>query len=917
MRSIAIQFAALFLLVIPVQLLAQEVVGTVTSGGNPVVGANVSVRVLKVGTTTDIQGKYRLQLAPGPHHIIFSSIGSKSKTVPVLVEANATTTLDVVLEESAIQMQEIVAVGGRASSRTVTDSPLPIDVLQARELSFTGQNSFDKMLQYRVPSFNVVQTPVNDATALLDPWEIRNMGVSRTLILINGKRKNLSSLVYTQTSPSRGESGVDISAIPIDAIKRVEILRDGASAQYGSDAIAGVVNIVLKDDTEGGYATVNTGVTNEGDGGRFGVSLNNGSSIFDNEGFVNYTVDFSRVNEARRSGIVDAAGEAGDFGATLTEVNNFLAFDKYAGNRSSSPATSAAKFLVNTGVDISDNTELYGNGAYYYKKVNSFANYRTPYWRTLADFPYLKDFFGDGTPASYKGYVPTFEGDLVDYNATVGLRSKKNGWNFDASLTLGHNSQDYTVFNSHNRTGYFKDTNGVIIYRPRRLSDSTGINVYQENSPINFKPGGFAFTHQVGNIDVSRAITDQLNIGFGTEFRSETFEIFEGDKASWDGVGADSYAGNRPENSGTFNRYNFGGYLDLGYDVTKEFLVSGTIRNEYYSDFGNAFVYKISSRYKALEDKITLRGSYSTGFKAPTLHQIYTQRLQYSFVAGGAIKGVLLINNVSPQARALGVKKLSPEESKNLTLGIGAKVTDDINVTLDFYSILIADRIVISNRVPTNIVVAAGDTIKELEFFTNSISTKTSGLDLVIDYKNIRAGSGTLRLSFAGNLNLTNKRDGPIPQVKGTDVIDATQEALFFTSRPKQKFVLGASYEIEKWNVSLNNTYFGSTEFRQAGMDNNLKTRFDPKVVSDLALTYDLYDNVSLSANINNVFNVTPKWKFEALNAAGTAILNDPAQTKVQRNLITFNGRYDIETYDGFHFSQLGRIYNLAVTYKF
>ncbi len=896
MRSIALQFAALLLLIIPTQLLSQEVVGTVTSGGNPVVGANVSVRVLKIGTTTDIEGKYRLKLDPGPHHVIFSAVGSKSKTVPVVVEANATTTLDVVLEEAAIQMQEVVAVGGRASSRTVTDSPLPIDVLQARELSFTGQNSFDKMLQYRVPSFNTVQTPVNDATALLDPWEIRNMGVSRTLILINGKRKNLSSLVYTQTSPSRGESGADISAIPIDAIKRVEILRDGASAQYGSDAIAGVVNIVLKDGTEGGYTTVNTGVTNEGDGGRFGVSLNNGSAIFDNEGFVNYTVDLSRVNEARRSGIVDAAGDAGDFGASITDVNNFLAYDKYAGNRNSSPATSAAKFLINSGVDISDATELYANGAYFYKKVNSYANYRTPYWRTLTDFPYLKDFFGDGTPASYKGYVPTFEGDLVDYNATVGLTSRKNGWNFDASITMGFNSQDYTVFNSHNRSG---DTT------------ATGTHVYQENSPISFKPGGTTFSQQVGNIDVSRAVTDQLNIGFGTEFRSETFEVLTGDKASWDGVGADSYAGNRPENSGKFNRYNFGGYLDLGYDVTKHFLISGTIRNEWYSDFGNAFVYKVSSRVKFLDDKITLRGSYSTGFKAPTLHQIYTQRVQYSFVAGGGIQGIGLINNVSPQARKLGVKPLTPEESKNLTLGIGAKVTEDISLTFDFYNILIADRIVISNRVTDT------TSNSQFEFFTNSIDTKTSGLDLVIDYKNIQAGPGALALSFAGNLNLQNKRDGPIPQVKGTNVIDATQEALFFTSRPKQKFVFGVSYEMEKLNVSVNNTYFAKTEFRQAGLSSDLKTVFDPKVVTDLAITYKLFENVSLSVNVNNLLDVLPEWKFVALNAAGSTILADPAQTKVQRNLITFNGRYDVMTYDGYHFSQLGRIYNLGLTYEF
>jgi len=912
-----LQLAVFCLLVTPLSLLAQEVTGSVTSGGNPVVGVNVSaglvgadvsVRPLKRGTTTDTQGKYRLKLdEAGQYDVRFASVGYATKTLLVTVNASGVTSLDVVLEESAKQMQEVVTVGGRASSRTVTDSPLPIDILPFREISRSGQNSFDKILQYRVPSFNAGQTPVNDATALLDPWEIRNMGVSRTLILINGKRKNLSSLVYTQTSPSRGESAVDISAIPIDAIKRVEILRDGASAQYGSDALAGVVNIVLKDDTEGGYTTVNTGVTNEGDGGRFGFSLNNGSSIFDDKGFVNYTLDLSRVNEARRSGIVDAEGEAGDFGADINDVKNFLAFDKFAGNRNSSPATSAAKFLINTGVDISENTELYANGAYFYKKVNSYANYRTPYWRTLADFPYLKDFFGDGTPASYKGYVPTFEGDLVDYNATFGLRSKKNGWNFDASLTLGFNSQDYTVFNSHNRSG---DTT------------ANGTHIYQENSPISFKPGGTTFSHQVGNIDVSRAVTDQLSIGFGTEFRSETFEILTGDKASWDGVGADSYAGNRPENSGKFNRYNFGGYLDLGYDVTKHFLISGTIRNEYYSDFGNAFVYKISSRVKALEDKITLRGSYSTGFKAPTLHQIYTQRVQYSFVAGGGIQGIGLINNVSPQARKLGVKPLTPEESKNLTLGIGAKVTEDINVTFDYYNIFISDRIVISNRIITDTT-----NYTELEFFTNSIDTKTTGLDLVVDYKNISVGSGALALSFAGNLNLQNKRDGKIPTVRGfdksdstfkqMDVIDATQEALFFTSRPKQKFVFGVSYEMEKLSVSLNNTYFGPTEFRQAGLSPDLKTKFDPKVVSDLAVTYDLFDNVSLSANVNNLLDVLPKWKFEALNAAGTAILNDPAQTKVQTNLITFNGRYDVMTYDGYHFSQLGRIYNLAVTYKF
>ncbi len=886
---------------------SQTLTGKVTSEGSPVVGATVQVKSLGRGTATDAEGKYSLQLPAGTLDVSFSSVGYKAETHTVIVNETGETVLNVVLEASAKQLGDVVIVGTRATGRTVTDSPLPIDVLSFQDINNTGQNSFDKILQVRVPSFNVSQTPVNDATALLDPWEIRNMGVSRTLVLINGKRKNMSALVYTQTSPSRGETGVDISAIPVDAIKRVEILRDGASAQYGSDAVAGVVNIVLKDNTEGGYVTMNSGVTGEGDGARFSTALNNGSTLFGDKGFVNYTIELSKVDEARRSGLVDAAAEADNtigFGANITDVKAFLAYDKFAGNRSSSPATAASKFLVNAGMNISDNTEFYTNAAYVYKKVNSFANYRTPYWRTLASFPYLKDFFGNGTAASYKGYVPTFDGDLIDYNGTIGFRTKKNNWNIDASFTLGFNSQDYTVFNSHNRSG---DTT------------AQGAHVYQENSPINFKPGGTKFSHQIWNLDIARAVSDQLSVGIGTEFRSETFEITPGDKASWDGIGADSFAGNRPENSGSFNRYNLGLYLDAGYDITKAFLVSGTIRSEHYSDFGDAFVYKASSRYKMMEDRITLRGSYSTGFKAPTLHQIYTQRVQYSFVPGQGIQSKGLINNVSPQARVLGVGKLTPEKSNNLTFGIGAKPMDNVNVTLDYYSIDISDRIVISKDVtfPTGIV----------NFFTNSISTKTSGIDIVADYHNLKVGSGVLGVSLAGNINLTNERDGAIPRygVNKDPVIDFTQEALFFTSRPKQKFVVGATYEMEKMNFFLNNTYFGSTEFSQdnGGVpaslhDLGLKTVFQPKVVTDLGVTYQLFDNLTVSANVNNLLDVTPEWKFEALNSDGQKILDGTStvtSTWQQTNLLTFDGRYSMVTYDGVHFSQLGRIFNLSLTY--
>lgn len=803
-------------------------------------------------------------------------------------------------------LEDVVVVGTRTAPRSSTTSALPIDVLSAKDLTSTGQTTFDKALQYKIPSFNTVQTPVNDATSLLDPYEIRNMGPSRTLILINGKRKNMSSLVYTQTSPGRGETGADISAIPTDAIERVEILRDGASAQYGSDAIAGVMNIILKKDTKGGAATVRTGITGEGDGEMLGVSLNNGSTVGE-KGFVNYTVDFSKVALANRPGKVDAQGEANDFlsgsPADVAAVQQFLNLKPDAGNINGSPETVAAKFSVNGGKDVSENTQMYYNAAYVYKKVNSFANYRTPYWRSVTDMPYLAGLFAGGDASKYVGYVPTFEGDLNDYNATLGYKSKINDWNLDASITTGGNSQVYTVSNSQNRS-----------------KDSSGNFIYGSSTPITFKPGGTSFNHYVGNIDISKSLSDKVSVAFGSEFRTENFEIMEGDVASYTGVGADSFQGNRPEDSGKFNRYNLGAYADVSFDISKDFLLNGTVRYENYSDFGDAFVWKLSSRYKFLEDKVTLRASLSTGFRAPSLHQIYTQKAQSSFVPGQGIVVQGLINNVSSAARLSGVQKLDSEKSTNFTAGLGLKPLKNLSVTIDYYNILVEDRIILGEPIKFG---AAG----ENAFFSNGLDSRTAGIDFVAGYKNIGLGDGMLTLNLSGNYTLQNEREGAVRNpasvnalpgaLAGQKVISATQEALLFTSRPLYKVIFGGDYKINKCLFSLNNTVFGPTKFKNAGMSNDLRVEFLTKMVTDLGINYQLNDNLTIQANVNNVLDVLPEWEFVAENASGQAILNDPNQRKNQFNLVTFNGRYSQMGYDGYHFSQLGRMFNLSLNYKF
>ncbi len=890
----------------------------------PIAGATVSIKGTTTGTTTDATGAYSLRLANGTHQVVYSFVGLTAVTKAVTI-AGSDVTLDVALDAASAELAEVVVVGSRASQRSLIDSPVPVDIIGAADLKTTGQPTFDKSLQYRVPSFNTVNTPVNDATTLLDPWELRNMGPSRTLILINGKRKNLSSLLYVQFSPGRGETGVDLSAIPQQAIKRVEILRDGASAQYGSDAIAGVMNIILKDKFDYTSVNLNTGVTSKGDGGMYDLALNGGSN-FGSKGFVNYTVDFMQQNSAVRSGIVDVPTEIATFGGDAAQnalITNYLKDFPTANNVNGTGATKAARFLINASVPIGDKLDLYGNAAMVVKRVASFANFRPPYWRQDRGLLHSvtdnggKNYLTQATLAfptednvdlyrGYIGYQPTFEGNLIDYNGTIGVKGETNGWKHDISLTTGFNEQIYTVENTVNRTE-------------------------GKTSPTRFKPGGYQFGHLVGNIDISRQVTDKLGIAFGMEARTEKYTIIAGDDASYDGEGANSFPGINKLNAGTNQRFNIGAYADVSYDVTKNFLLNGTYRTESYSDFGNANVWKLSSRYKFADDKVVLRASASTGFRAPTLHQIYAQSVQAAFV-GGTIQLSGLFNNRSAQARLLGIPPLKPEKSTNYTVGVALNPTKNFSITLDYFNINVTDRIVYSSSIsssdPTStlgqILSQAG--VRTVQFFINGINTVNAGLDFVVSYRNIALGSGLLGLNVAGNVMLENKilgtpADPPAIKAAGSSILNTQIKSLLTESRPKYKVIFGGDYSIAKWNINLNNTLFGSTSFQD--LDNggsameNIKATFTPAVVTDLSVGYSFSKKVSATVNVNNLLNVLPKWDLVALNDAGAQAIADPAAKALLRGFLTFSGRYNILGYNGSQFSQLGTTFNANLNVKF
>ncbi len=835
-------------------------------------------------------------------------------------DASTTKKTDKAAPAPEIQTVVVTSTGIRGGQRTVIDTPVPIDVLAASDLTKTAQASLDKALGFRVPSFNTVQTPVNDATSLLDPYEIRNMGPSRALILINGKRKNSSSLVYTQTSPGRGESGSDISAIPQDAIKRIEVLRDGASAQYGSDAISGVVNIILKDSPSAGSVTARMGVTGEGDGKSEAVSWNQGFALED-KGFVNFTVDVSHNGLANRPGILSAKDEIDFWGADPAQVTAFLGKRPDGGNVNGSPDTRAKKILVNSRYDVAEGVNVYANAAYIDKKIDSYANYRVPYWRPT-DYNLLHP---AGT--AYEGYVPGFLGSLKDYNATIGTKFETAGWDSDVSLTVGGNEQQYTITNSVNRAVEQKFLEGVSL---------------PEHGQTRFDGGGTKFTHSVLNADFSKELSKGINAYFGSEIRSEKYTIVAGDRGSYLYAGSDSYAGNAPAvylqdgvqkkgQAGSWTRSNYGIYGGSIIDVTKEFVVDATARFEKYSDFGNALIGKLSGKY-SVDDQITLRASMSSGFRAPSLMQIYTEKNQYSF-SGGKIEVTGILNNVSEDAAKLKIDKLKAEKATNFTLGFGYKPTRDTSMTLDYYNISLKDRIVLSSTIGSardgkdiDQVLAKREWVG-LSFFANALDSKTSGIDYVFNQRNIKLGDAKLALNLSGNYVITNERDGAINNPASLteshkEVFDHTQEALMFTSRPKFKTILGIDLDYKDFNFSLNNTVFGPTKFRNADIDKNLMVVFKTKTLTDFAINYQMTKNVTLAFNINNMFDVTPSWNFEAAdknadNTKAQAILSNPTAVHAQWQNATFNGRYPMVTYDGSHFSQLGRMYNLSLNYRF
>lgn len=796
---------------------------------------------------------------------------------------------------------EIVTIGTRTAGRTVEESAVPVDLLSSEALTQTGQTEVGRMLQSLAPSFNFSSSTISDGTDSLRPATLRGLGPDQTLVLVNGKRRHGSALVHVNTSVGRGSAGTDLNAIPASAIKRIEILRDGAAAQYGSDAIAGVINIVLKDNSEGGVASTSYGQYSEGDGETFVASLNQGLEI-GTTGFLNLDVEYrdrGRTNRAGLTGTCQYVGTCTNIGGGVNQTTDAreIVFDRQnfrIGDADSDQFAAVANF----GIDVTDNVELYLFSTYSDTDSTSGGFYRR------ANQPELNPIFEfDGTTpvnggdAFYPdGFLPLINTDIEDMSVNAGLRGEWNEWNWDASVGLAKNNFGFFISNSVNAS----------------LVSATG------SSPTSADAGELVLGLTTIDLDISRPM-DWGNLAFGAAFREDNYEIKPGELVSYEdfdtingvnlgpsnaNAGIQVFPGFSPLNQVDEDRNAWSLYVDVEYDQIERLLLGAAIRFEDYSDFGSTLNGKLSASYD-VTDSFMVRGAVSTGFRAPSLQQQYFNNTSTQFVAGVPQQRGTFRND-SQVARDIGIPELEEETSLNLAAGFVWRPMSAMTVTVDVYDIDIDDRIVISGAIQSGLdpdldVALAAANATAAQFFLNAVDTSTTGIDILVDY-DMDLGDGILGLSLAANFTETDidsvKAPDSLSSVPGIqDVIFTSQDRSIITEwQPEDRINFTANYGLDDWDVVLALSRYGEYTVEDGG-----RQTYDAEILVDTQLAYNFGERLRLKVGGNNIFDTTPDKNLVGQTRGGTivdgngdVIVDSPGVFQYSRRSAPFgfNGAY-------------------------
>lgn len=877
----------LFVLIASFGFAQKTITGKVTdaASGDPLIGSSVVIKGTTRGTLTDTEGGYSLSVPEGST-LVFSFVGYAATEIKV----GGTTTIDVALSAGQ-ELTNVVVVGSRNATRTKLETPVPVDVIPLQQIiNEVGQVDINQILTYVAPSFQSARQSISDGTDHVDPAQLRGLGPDQVLVLVNGKRRHQSSLVNVNGTVNRGTVGTDMNAIPASSIDRIEILRDGAAAQYGSDAIAGVVNIVLKKNT-GLSGSISGGAnvtaydknyawnilnptarledkTNVTDGQTIAAALNYGVKLGGNKGFLNITGEYVSRGQTNRTGLYTGRIWSTVAGQNRTDsINAARGYDRddFA-MRIGNSEVKGGGIVFNMAYNVNKNVEVYAFGGYNNKKGNAAGFYRFPAGSETTAIPNV---IATKVQNVYpKGFLPEINSDVTDISIAAGVRGKVKGWNYDLSEVVGKNTFDYDITNSINYS---------------QVADTTFSGTYQ----TSFDAGGSSFTQATTNLDIAKnhkGILQGLNTAFGGEFRVDAFGIRAGEESSWknynvrSGVasGAQVFAGFLPANAGDFSRNSFALYSDNELDITKKWMIGAAVRFERYSDFGNTFNYKAVTRYK-LNDFLSVRASTSTGFRAPSQQQKFYAKTNTIFVSVGGVQTPVesgTFTNSSAVATILGIPELKQETSQAYTLGATARYKD-FELTVDAYQIDIKDRIILTNNFSANgntelkaKLDAAG--ANQANVFTNAVDTRNRGLEAVASYNLKIDDRQSLRFVLAGSFIRNNVRDSTDivdgstvekPYIKTSEVLRNTGQISQYFNRedesrmeiasPVSKASFTINYKIGNLGVMLRNTYFGRVTYLDPININDTLTwpKSAPYLVAGARTGIGAFRNVFTGAN--------------------------------------------------------------------
>ncbi len=887
----------------------QNITGKVVDpNGIPLAGVSVKSKKTGKGVVTAADGSFRISVA-GDDELLFSYVGFVSQTVSA-----SASSFNITMEIAIDELGQVVLVGTRGTGRAKLETPVPVDVIRINQVGQpTAKMDLTSVLNIAAPSFNYNKQSGADGADHIDLGTLRGLGPDQTLVLINGKRRHQTAFVALFGTRGRGNSGADLNAFPESGVDRIEILRDGASAQYGSDAMAGVINIILKKDIN--QWTINAGwaghydkkfnayqtragnqyyYDNAIDGGTFSFSANNGFALGKHGGLINFSLNYLTHGKTYRQ-VPDT-----------NVATNPEALPLNSGRRAfgdGSISTYGAMFNMELPTDPASKTVFYSFGGYNYKSSDAFAytrNYSARPDRFPIDGSGNLIFDGNIMRTAVDGeiyYNPHIQTHISDASIAVGIRGDAgSGWNWDLSNTLGYNDFHY-------------------------FGDKTfNASIVGAATPTHFDDGGFNFVQNTVNIDFSRSfktVAQGMNLGLGAELRYERYSIYKGEEASYKGYpnstdqapGSQGFPGFSPADEIKSKRGNVGLYADAEININKKWLVDFAGRLENFSDFGAVLTGKFATRYK-VADNFNIRGSFSTGFRAPSLQQTNFSNTLTSF-SGGQLVQSRIARNGDDVTKAAGIPDLREETSVSASLGFSWKAAKGLTITIDGYRVTVDNRIVLSGLFSADdasLPVAFTSKLQDLgvataQFFSNSVNTTNKGLDIVVEY-NKKWVNKNFKALLTANFQTMEVDEINIPAALDDSYLHRKtffsdrEEAFLLASAPKAKAGLSLDYNINKLGFGVRLTYFGNIKtmgFGWTGLASQAGTGgpgdpaisgsftgIDPyvdidgfadgvnvvpevfnytgKVTTDIYASYKFSKKISLFLGADNLLNVHPEY---------------------------------------------------------